>query len=310
DFKKAAPEDVDIRLEFDQSPYVRNSIRGLITEGLLGAVLTGLMVLIFLRDWRSALIVVMNIPFALLAAAVLLWATGQSINIMPPGGPPLAVGVLVDEATVEIENIHTQMLPGIPRAKAVVEACNRTAIARFLSMLCILAVFVPSFFMTGVARQLFVPLSLAVAFAMAASYLLSSSLVPVFSTWLMRQAHPGEEARLRAFYQRYLRGVLRARWPLVLGYLAVSIGLPFVLLPRIGTEIFPDTNPELYRIRLRAPVGTRIEETERIVLRALDMINRDAGLGKVSITSDFMGIQPSSYPVNLIHLFTAGPQEA
>src|SRR5262249_19556223 len=118
DFKKAAPEDVDIRLEFDQSPYVRNSIRGLITEGLLGAVLTGLMVLIFLRDWRSALIVVMNIPFALLAAVVFLWATGQSINIMTLGGLALAVGVLVDEATVEIENIHTQMLPGISRAKA------------------------------------------------------------------------------------------------------------------------------------------------------------------------------------------------
>src|SRR5262249_40435555 len=145
---------------------------------------TGLMVLIFLRDWRSALIVVMNIPFALLAAVVFLWATGQSINIMTLRGLALAGGGVVDEATVENENIHTQMLPGISGAKAVVEACSRTAIARFLSMLCILAVFVPSFFMTGVARQLFVPLSLAVAFAMIASYLLSSSLVPVFSTWL------------------------------------------------------------------------------------------------------------------------------
>ena len=179
-------------------------------EGLLGAALTGLMVLIFLRDWRSALIVIMNIPFALLSAVILLWATGQTINIMTLGGLALAVGVLVDEATVEIENIHTQMLPGVSRARAVVEACSRTAMARLLSMFCILAVFVPSFFMIGVSRQLFVPLSLAVAFSMIASYLLSSSLVPVFSTWLMREAHRGEEreglfGHLRSFYERYLQ---------------------------------------------------------------------------------------------------------
>ena len=179
DFKKAVPDGVEIRLEFDQSPFVTNSIRGLITEGLLGAILTGLMVLLFLRDWRSALIVVLNIPFALLSAVIALWVTGQTINIMTLGGLALAVGVLVDEATVEIENIHTRMLPGVSRAQAVLEACRRTAIARLLSMFCILAVFVPSLFMVGVGRQLFVPLSLAVAFSMIASYLLSSSLVPV-----------------------------------------------------------------------------------------------------------------------------------
>src|SRR5262249_30770494 len=149
-------------------------------EGLLGAALTGLMMLIFLRDWRSALIVILNIPFALLAAVVALWATGQSINIMTLGGLALAGGGVVGGATVEIENIHTRLAAGgHSRARAVVEACSRTAIARLISMLCLLAVFVPSFFMAGVARQLFVPLSLAVAFAMIASYLLSSTLVPV-----------------------------------------------------------------------------------------------------------------------------------
>src|SRR5271165_2707539 len=236
DFKKAVPDDVDVRLEFDQSSYVTNSIRGLVTEGLLGAALTGLMVLIFLRDWRSALIVILNIPFALLAAVVLLWLTGQTINIMTLGGLALAVGVLVDEATVEIENIHTQMLPGVSRARAVMEACSRTAIARLLSMLCILAVFVPSFFMTGVGRQLFVPLALAVGFAMIASYLLSSTLVPVFACWLMKQAHPGEEREgalgaIRSLYGRYLNVVLRFRWPLVLVYLAASIATVYVLFP-------------------------------------------------------------------------------
>jgi multidrug efflux pump subunit AcrB len=314
-FKKAVPDGVDVRLEFDQSPFVTNSIRGLVTEGVLGAVLTGLMVLIFLRDWRSALIVVMNIPFALLAAVVLLWAIGQTINIMTLGGLALAVGVLVDEATVEIENIHTQMLPGVSRARAVVEACSRTAIARLLSMFCILAVFVPSFFMVGVVRQLFVPLSLAVAFSMIASYLLSSSLVPVFSTWLMKEGHRGEEyeglfGKLRSFYERYLKVVLRFRWLLVIVYLALAMGLVWILFPRMGTEIFPEANAPLLRIRLRAPTGTRIEETERLVLRALNVINREIGADKVEITSDFVGVVPSSYPVDLIHLFTSGPQEA
>ncbi len=315
EFKKAVPEDVDVRLEFDQSPYVTNSLRGLVIEGLLGAALTGLMVLIFLRDWRSALIVILNIPFALLSAVILLWAAGQTINIMTLGGLALAVGVLVDEATVEIENIHSQMLPGVSRARAVVEACSRTAMARLLSMFCILAVFVPSFFMIGVGRQLFVPLSLAVAFSMIASYLLSSSLVPVFSTWLMREAHRGEEregllGRLRSFYERYLNGVLRFRWPLAVVYLVSAIGLLVLVLPRMGTELFPDANAPLLRIRLRAPAGTRIEETERIVLHALDAIQREAGPDNVRITSDFVGLIPSSYPVDLIHLFTSGPQEA
>jgi multidrug efflux pump subunit AcrB len=315
EFKKAAPEDVDIRVEFDQSPYVSNSIRNLVTEGLLGALLTGLMVLLFLRDWRSALIVIMNIPFALLGAVVLLWASGQTINIMTLGGLALAVGVLVDEATVEIENIHTQMLPGVSRARAVVEACRRTALARFLSMLCILAVFVPSFFMVGVARQLFVPLSLAVAFAMIASYLLSSSLVPVFSTWLMRQTHKGEEGeglfgRLRALYRRYLEAVLRVRWTMIIGYLAASVVILYFFFPRLGTELFPDSNSSLVRIRLRAPAGTRVEETERAVLRALDTIHREIGSDKIKITSDFTGVPEPNYPVLLIHLFSSGTNEA
>jgi multidrug efflux pump subunit AcrB len=315
EFRRAAPEDVDIRLDFDQSPYVSNAIRNLVVEGLLGALLTGLMVLIFLRDWRSALIVVMNIPFALLAAVVLLWGAGQTINIMTLGGLALAVGVLVDEATVEIENIHTQMLPGISRARAVVEACSRTALARLLSMLCILAVFVPSFFMAGVAQQLFVPLSLAVAFSMIASYLLSSSLVPVFSTWLMRETHRGEEreglfGRLRSSYRNYLGAVLRFRWLLLIGYLAASIALLYFLFPRLGTELFPDSNSPLVRLRLKAPAGTRVEETERIVLRALDVITREAGPQNVVITSDFTGVPSPNYPVQLIYLFSSGTNEA
>src|SRR5262249_29549255 len=184
--RNVAPDDVSIDMVFDQSGYVVNALEGLITEGALGAFLTGLMVLVFLRDLRSSLIVVITIPVALLSAVVALWLTGQTINIMTLGGLALAVGVLVDEATVEVENIHTHFAAGMPRAWAVLEACRKTITARLLSMLCVLAVFLPALFMTGVGRQLFVPLSLAVAFAMLASYILSSTLVPVLSTWLLR----------------------------------------------------------------------------------------------------------------------------
>jgi len=315
DLKKLIPPDIDIRLDFDQSPYVTNSLKGLLFEGILGALLTGVMVLLFLRDWRSSMIVVINIPFAILTSVVLLWAAGQTINIMTLGGLALAVGVLVDESTVEIENLHTHMASGVPRARAVVEATRLTVIPRFLSMLCILAVFLPSFFLAGVGRQLFVPLSLAVAFAMIASFLLSSSLVPVLSAWIMKEKREEEEkagllGKLRNGYSRYLNATLRFRWPLTIAYLALSILFIWIVLPRMGAEMFPDVKAPLLQIRLRAPTGTRIEQTEPLVLKAIDVIKQAVGPDKVTITSDYVGTQPASYPVDLIYLFTAGPQEA
>src|SRR5512136_1947969 len=168
----ALAPDVTIDFAFDQSPYVTNAINGLVREGLLGAVLTGLMVLLFLRDWRSALVVITTIPFALLASVVCLWVSGQTINIMTLGGLALAVGVLVDEATVTIESIHTHRASGLSPPRAALDASRKTATPRLLAMISILAVFVPSFFMAGVARQLFMPLSLAVGFAMISSYFL------------------------------------------------------------------------------------------------------------------------------------------
>src|SRR5947208_2126933 len=180
--RNVAPEDVKIDLVFDQSRYVVGALKGLIIEALVGALLTGLMVLIFLRDLRSSLIVVITIPFSILSAVVCLWVFGQTVNIMTLGGLALAVGVLVDEATVEIENIHTHLGTGMSKARAVLDACQKTITARLLSMLCVLSVFIPALFMAGVVSQLFVPLSLAVGFAMIYSYLLSSTIVPVLST--------------------------------------------------------------------------------------------------------------------------------
>src|SRR5436190_885089 len=227
------PEDISVRFEFDQSPYVTRAIWGVGLEGLMGAFLTGLMVLLFLRDWRSVIVVVLNIPLALMGATVALWLTGQTINLMTLGGLSLAVGILVDEATVEVENIHTQFehTPNIARA---VRAGNaQTAVPRLLAMLCVLAVFIPSFFMQGAAQALFVPLSLAVGFSMVTSYILSSTFVPVMSTWLLRHSHPDSDkssrwfsmARLQDGYAWTLRGVVRVRWLLVAVYLAVPVVL-------------------------------------------------------------------------------------
>jgi multidrug efflux pump subunit AcrB len=309
-FQKAVPEDVDVRIEFDQTGFVTNALRNLVNEGLLGAGLTGLMVLIFLRDWRSALIVLTTIPVSLLASVICLWAFGQTINIMTLAGLALAVGVLVDEATVEVENIHSEMDRGTPPEQAVRVACERTATPRLLSMVAILAVFVPSFFMAGVAKQLFVPLSLAVAFAMIASYLLSSTLVPVLSTKLMRAHVSSGEPVYKSLYRKLAGGLVAARW-LVAGLYVLICGLLlWTLVPRLGIEIFPQVAAQQVRLRVFAPTGTRIERTEPLALKALASIQESIGRDQVALTTSFVGVHASSYPVNLIHLFTTGPHEA
>jgi multidrug efflux pump subunit AcrB len=185
-FQAVLPGDIRVSYVFDQSPYVTRAIYGLLFEGGIGALLTGLMVLLFLRDWRSALIVVLNIPLAILWASLALWVSGQTVNIMTLGGLALAVGILVDEATVTIENLHTHLARGLGLARAARDATVETTVPRFLAMVCILAVFIPTFFMSGAARNLFVPLSLAVGFSMVGSFLLSSTLVPVLGIWLLR----------------------------------------------------------------------------------------------------------------------------
>ena len=188
-FQAALPDDVKVSYEFDESPIVYRAIESVGVEGALGAGLTGLMVLLFLRDLRAVIIVVLNIPLALLGSIVLLDLTGNSINIMTLGGLALAIGILVDEATVEIENIHTQMEHTPSMSRAVRQGNMETAVPRLLALLCILSVFIPSFIMQGAVRALFVPLSLAVGGAMVTSYLLSSTFVPVMSVWLLENRH-------------------------------------------------------------------------------------------------------------------------
>src|SRR5262245_30673768 len=241
------PDDIKVSFEFDQSPYVTNSMRGVAFEGLLAAVLVGLMVLVFLRDWRSVIVVVLNMPLALGAAVVALWLTDQTINLMTLGGVALAVGILVDEATVAVENIHVQMERTPSLALAVWRGITETAVPRLLAMLCILAVFIPSFLMQGAAKALFVPLALAVGFAMIASYILSSTFVPIVSVWLFPKA---EGRRRKAEESNWLAATVlppsaflaRLRWVVLPVYLVV-VGIALLFTSRqLGTEIFPQVD--------------------------------------------------------------------
>jgi multidrug efflux pump subunit AcrB len=309
------PDDIKISFELDQSGYVKNSIRALVIEGSLGALLTGLMVLLFLRDLRSAIIVVITIPVALLAAVVALWLSGQTINIMTLGGLALAVGVLVDEATVEIENIHAHLHRGEPLARAVLIATRETISPRLLALLSILAVFAPAFFMVGVTRSLFIPLALAIGFSMLASYALSSTLVPILSIWLLKvtRPHAGEQSlfdKAKARYAAWLPTLFRMRWPIIVAY-AIVVVVALVFTGRsLGTDIFPAVDAGQVRLRLRAPTGTRIERTEQIALRALDIVASEAGQNNVDITVGYVGVQPPAFPVNTIYQWQSGPHEA
>ena len=315
-FQSAAPQDIKIDYEFDQSPYVRNALFSVVWEGLLGAALTGLMVLVFLRDWKSAFIVVATIPFALLSAVVALWGTGQTINIMTLGGLALAVGILVDESTVVMENIHSHLGQG-SRTHAVLEATQEVQIPRLLAMLCVLAVFVPSFFMTGVSRSLFVPLSLAVGFAMASSYFLSSSLVPVLSTWILR-THSGHVRErqtslivsARERLERTLCKLIRIRLPVIVTYVVVALVIIVLGDRYLGREIFPRVTSNQLLLRLRAPTGTRVEATEQLYFDVTQAIEKSAGPGSVVTTLGYVGAPPPNYPINTIYLWTSGQHEA
>jgi multidrug efflux pump subunit AcrB len=316
-FQSVVPEGIKVSYEFDQSPFVIRAIEALTFEGALGALLSGLMVLAFLRDWRSALIVVVNIPLALLGAVVALWLTGQTINIMTLGGLALAIGVLVDMSTVVIENVHTHLAAGKRVARAVVDSGREVAVPLLIAMLCVLAVFVPSFFMVGAARAMFLPLSLAVAFAMFASYLLSSTFVPILSVWLLRAhdrpaevaSHDGAFARFQRRYGMLAERIVRARWLAFGAYVAASV-LVIVLVGRgLGTEIFPKVDTGQLQLRLRAPTGTRVDGTEQVALEALDVIKDEVGPDNVRITLAFLGVHAPSYPINLIYLWNGGSEE-
>jgi multidrug efflux pump subunit AcrB len=312
-FQALLPDDIKVSYQLDQSKYVTDALWSVVREGAFGAGLVGLVILLFLRSWRSAAIVVSVIPLALLSAVVALWVSGQTINIMTLGGLALAIGILVDEGVVLLEHIDFVKKSGKPFGRAILEASGEVAVPRLLAMMCIVAVFLPAFFMSGAAQALFLPLSLAVAFSMAASYVLFTIFVPILSNWLGEagaQAKSDWFERVRERFLGWQKGLDRRRAPVLIAYgavvVAVAVGAGFVL----RTEIFPSSASSEVRLRMDAPEGTRFAVTEQQTQQVLKIVNQEAGPNNVDISLTYVGTQPSSYPVNLVFLWTAGSHEA
>jgi multidrug efflux pump subunit AcrB len=341
------PDDVKISYEFDQSVFVVNAVKSLMTEGGLGALLTGLMVLLFLRDLRSSLIVVITIPVSILIGVLLLGLFGQTINIMTLSGLALAIGILVDQATVTIENIHQHLEMGKSKRLAIYDACEEISFPLLLILLCILAVFAPSFLMNGVPKAMFLPLSMAIGLTMIVSYVLAQTLVPILSNWMIKaeryqtyhhgkiHAHAGEaldreqavqvNKHLKAenqhpeqndFFEKVkLRfvGIITRLMPrkklIVPVYLVVVIALAGLGFVIIGKDMMPKLNNGQFQIRLKEPEGTRLERTEDKFKAVLHIIDQTVN-HHVKITSGYIGLVPSSFGSSNLYVFNTGTHEA
>ncbi len=293
----------------------------LISEGAIGAFLTGLMVLLFLGDLRGASIVIMTIPTAIISGVLLLSLFGQTVNIMTLSGLSLAIGILVDESTVTIENIHRHLDMGKPKRLAIWDACREIAFPKLLILLCILAVFAPAFTMGGIPGSLFLPLTLAIGFSMIVSYFLAQTFVPVMANWILK-VHPtaadgaqvppkvGRFDKLRNRYLRFMNRMIPHRKPIVMGYFLITCSACLLLLSTIGTDVLPKVNGSQFQVRIRAPEGTRVERTEEKTIAVTRAITSILGNENVAITSAYVGQHPSLFSVNPIYLWMAGPQEA
>ena len=340
------PEDVHIQYEFDQSVFVMNAVKSLMSEGIIGAILTGLMVLLFLGDVRSSMIVIITIPVSILIGLLFLSLAGQTINIMTLSGLALAVGVLVDEATVTIENVFQHLEMGKDKRQAIYDACIEISFPKLLILLCVLAVFAPSFMMMGVPKAMFLPLSLAIGFTMIASYCLSQTMVPVLANWILNDkiverfrkpgahAEPGEpsgeeevkeaiahsgqeiEDHEKGFFHHVRNRFGHIIWIMMphkkrnsIIYLCVMFllaGLGFVF---IGKDLMPATNNGQFQIRLIAPEGTRLERTEEKVQQVLAIVDSTVK-GHVAVSSAFVGPVSTDYATSNLYVWNTGTHEA
>jgi len=323
--KKALPRvlstltaDLNVTEFADQSIFVRSAISGVIREGVIAAALTALMILLFLGSWRSTFIIALSIPLSVLASIAILSALGETINLMTLGGLALAVGILVDDATVAIENIHRHMATGKALNDAILDGAQEIAMPAFVSTLCICIVFVPMFFLTGVAHYLFVPLAEAVVFAMLASYVLSRTLVPTLVMWFYRnvQHYSGHDDptatapwlrplaavqtsfergfdRFREGYRILLGAVLHHRVPFAAIFLLFCLG-SMLLVPQLGQDFFPSVDAGQFRLHLRARSGTRIEETAKLVDQVEAAVRREIPAEDFRGMLDNIGIPASS----------------
>ena len=309
------PPQLKIQPLSDQSIFVRAAVSGVIREAVIAACLTAAMILLFLGSWRSTLIIAVSIPLSILTSVITLSLLGETINIMTLGGLALAVGILVDDATVEIENINRNLDMGKPIVQAILDGAQQIAVPALVSTLCICIVFLPMFLLGGVARYLFVPLAEAVIFAMLASYLLSRTIVPTLARYLLKPSvegaapsrNPlarGQQAfdrgfeRVRLSYRGLLARLIDRRVVFIPVFLAVCLSA-FLLAPRLGENFFPDTDSGQFILHLRAQTGTRIEETARLTDLVEAAIRREIPAAEIDVILDNIGLPYSS--INWMH---------
>lgn len=315
---KTVTSDLQVKEFADQSLFVRAAVNGVLREGIIAAALTALMILLFLGSWRSTLIIALSIPLSVLSSVALLSALGETINLMTLGGLALAVGILVDDATVAIENIHQHMATGKKHEDAILDGAMEIALPAFVSTLCVCIVFVPMFFLEGVAHFLFVPLAEAVVFAMLASYVISRTLVPTLVMWFyrnveihgMHQDDTKSPAWMRPFiawqrafergferFRQWYRGLLSAclarRRLFMICFLGVCLG-SLLLVFELGEDFFPTVDAGQFLLHVRAKTGTRIEETIRLTSKIDAIIRREIPVSEIRGIMDNIGIPNSS----------------
>ncbi len=309
------PSSLKITALGDQSVFVRAAVEGVVREAIIAAALTAIMILVFLGSWRSTLIIAVSIPLSILSSVIVLGLLGETINTMTLGGLALAVGILVDDATVTIENIERYLEDGFPLIEAIEQGAAQIAVPALVSTLCICIVFLPMFFLSGVARFLFVPLAEAVVFAMLASYILSRTLVPTLAMYLLHDHSHAEKGngffarfqqgfernfnRVRESYDKLLRRLIAARRMFVPAFLGICV-LMFALIPFLGRDFFPDTDSGQFILHVRAPTGTRIEETAKLFDLVENQIRKTIPAAEVSAVLDNIGMPYSS--LNTQHL--------
>jgi CzcA family heavy metal efflux pump len=323
---QSLPPELKISSLFDQSLFVRASIQGVLHEALLAALLTAVMILLFLGDWRPTIVIAISIPLSIFCSILALAAIGETLNIMTLGGLALAVGILVDDATVEIENIERNLAMGKEMRTAILDGAQQIAVPAFVSTLCICIVFIPMFFLSGVARFLFVPLAEAVSFAMLASYLLSRTLIPTLVMYIMRghehrAASPtsvmgrfqrGFERKFEDFrhgYQSLLETTIEHRGIFVtcfLGFCLLSLGL----LMFLGQDFFPQVDAGLLRLHVRARPGLRVEETARLCDQVEAELHRQIPGDEIQTILDNIGLPNSGINQSYSTSGTVGSSDA
>jgi multidrug efflux pump subunit AcrB len=327
--KTTLPSSLEVEPLFDQSIFVKAALQGVLVEGTTAALLTALMILLFLGSWRSTIIVALSIPLAICCSLIVLAALGYTINIMTLGGLALAVGILVDDATVTIENIHRHMSLGKRMVKSILDGAHQIAVPAFVSTLCICIVFVPIFFLKGVAYYLFTPLALAVVFAMMASYFLSRTVAPTMANFLLGaethhpEGHVAErpDSFLGQIHWHFIRGFEWAQGRYV-GFLERALRVPllvvivavcFVVLslaifvPFLGRDFFPGVDAGQFRLHVRAPSGTRIEETERGFSKVEDIVRQVIPPDELGLVLDNIGLPVGGVNLAFTDSATAGP---